>query len=55
MVLVLVCLNSIVLAEQKRSFVDEVYVNVRMKEEIGLKNTAERIQKAKIMFSIERI
>ncbi len=34
MLLVLVCLNIIVLTEQKRPIIDKVYVNVRMKEEI---------------------
>jgi peptide/nickel transport system substrate-binding protein len=39
--IVLVSLTTSVLAEVKGPIVDKVYINVRMKEEIGLKDTAE--------------
>jgi len=39
--IILVSLTTLVLAEVKGPIVDKVYFNVRMKEEIGLKDTAE--------------
>ncbi|HCL90013.1 MAG TPA: ABC transporter substrate-binding protein, partial [Candidatus Atribacteria bacterium] len=39
--IILVSLTTSVLAEVKGPIVDKVYFNVRMKEEIGLKDTAE--------------
>jgi len=41
--IILVSLATSVLAEVKGPIVDKVYINVRMKEEIGLKDAAEGI------------